>query len=92
MDIPEVSLEYFPEETVDSAEQLLVKEFKDVIQEKRVLLSSAKGVHYEEDADVLNALVAETVATSRNGANQGVDKISILLAEYTSLQNTQMKA
>jgi hypothetical protein len=86
-DIPEVSLDYFPEKALDSAKQLLAEEFKLLVQEKRELLSSAKGIYHEDDADVLNALVKETVAASRDGANQGVDEIDTLLAEYTALQS-----
>lgn len=86
-DIPEVSLDYFPEDTLDSAKQLLTEEFMGLVQEKRELLSSIKGIHYEHDADVLNALVAETVAASRDGANQGVDEIDTLQAEYAALQS-----
>jgi pre-mRNA-splicing factor CDC5/CEF1 len=86
-DIPEVSLDYFPEKALDSAKQLLAEEFKVLVQEKRELLSSAKGIYHEDDADVLNALVKETVAASRDGANQGVDEIDTLQAEYTALQS-----
>ena len=100
-DIPEVSLDYFPEETLLSAKQLLDQELKVLIQEKRELLSSTKGVYYEEDADVLNALVSETVVASRDGAaglsfsmdngasgwNESCDEISTLRAEHAALQN-----
>ncbi|KAL3762409.1 hypothetical protein ACHAW5_010703 [Stephanodiscus triporus] len=100
-DIPEVSLDYFPEETLEGAKQLLAQELKVLIQEKRELLSSTKGVYYEEDADVLNALVVETVAASRDGAaglsfsmdngasgwHESCDEISTLRAEHAALQN-----
>ncbi|KAL3823249.1 hypothetical protein ACHAXA_011094 [Cyclostephanos tholiformis] len=100
-DIPEVLLDYFPEEALENAKLLLAQEFKVVIQEKRELLSSTKGVYYDEDADVLNALVTETMAASRDGAtglffstdngrsgwHEGCDDISTLKAEYSVIQN-----
>ncbi|KAL3756579.1 hypothetical protein ACHAWU_001782 [Discostella pseudostelligera] len=98
---PEVSLDYFPEEALATAKQLLSDEFKVVVQEKRDLLSSTRGVYYEEDADVLNACVEETVAASRNGTvgmsfsmekgalgwDQSGDKVATLHAEYAALQS-----
>lgn len=84
--IPEVSLDYFPEEALESAKNMLAGEFKDVIQEKRELLQSTKGVYYEEDIDVLNAVMEENnVAASASGSES--DKIASLQAEYMALQN-----
>jgi pre-mRNA-splicing factor CDC5/CEF1 len=100
-DIPEVLLEFFPEEELESAKLLLAQEFKVVFQEKRELLSSTKGVYYDEDTDVLNALVAETMAASHDGAtglffstdngasgwHKGCDDISTLRSEHSAIQN-----
>ncbi len=94
---PEVSLDYFPEEALATAKQLLAEEFKAVVQEKRNLLSSSTGIHYEDDADVLNACVTETVEASRGGTEgmsfsmeigwgQSCDAVSTLHAEYAALQ------
>ncbi len=80
-DIPEVLLDYFPEEALENAKQLLAEEFKGVVQEKRELLSSTAGVYYENDDDVINAATAETVRAS------GDDDVATLQAEYASLQN-----
>lgn len=98
---PEVSLDYFPEEALATARQLLAEEFKVLVQEKRDLLSSVKGVYYEEDADVLNACVAETVAASLGGTvdmsfsmtkgaigwDESCDAAATLHAEYAALQS-----
>ena len=78
-EIPEVSLDYFPEEALDHARGLLEEEYKGVIQEKRELLSSdvGGGVYYEADADVLNAAFAETMrasAESASGVSFSMDK------------------
>lgn len=86
-DIPEVSLDYFPEVSLDSAKQLMAEEFKGLVQEKRELLFSTKGIFYEHDTDVLNALVAETIAASQDGANQGEDEFDTHQAEYAALQS-----
>ena len=99
--LPEVTLDYFPEEALEVAKNMLAEEYKGVIQEKRDLLQSTKGVYYEEDADVLNAIVDETVAAISDGAsgvsfsmengavgwNNKSDKIATLQAEYTALQH-----
>ena len=98
---PEVSLDYFPEEALATARQLLAEEFKVLVQEKRDLLSSVKGVYYEEAADVLNACVAETVAASLGGTvdmsfsmtkgaigwDESCDAAATLHAEYAALQS-----
>jgi len=67
--IPEVSLDYFPEDELQKAREMLEGEFEGIVREKRELLQSTKGVYYEEDADVLAAAVAETVTASCNGAS-----------------------
>jgi predicted nuclease with TOPRIM domain len=82
MDIPEVSLDYFPEEALENAKQLLNEEFKGVIQEKRELLSSTAGVYYENYDDVINAAAAATAE-----ASAGDDDVATLQAEYNALQN-----
>jgi len=81
--IPEVSLDYFPEEALDTAKNILAEEFKSIIQEKREILQSAKGVYYEEDDDVLNALTEETIAATSNN----VSSVTSLQSEYTPLQS-----
>ena len=81
--IPEVSLDYFPEEALDTAKNILAEEFKSIIQEKREILQSTKGVYYEEDDDVLNALTEDTIAAASNNASS----VTSLQSEYTSLQS-----
>ena len=41
--VPDVTLDYYPEETLQSARDMLAEELKDVIQEKRELLQSSNG-------------------------------------------------
>jgi len=66
--LPEVNLDYFSEEALGCAKELMSVELKEVIREKREMLSSTKGVYYENDADVVDALIEETVrASSKSG-------------------------
>ncbi len=98
---PETHLDYIPEESLNSASQLLEDEMKAVLQEKRELLSSKTGKYYENDSDVLDAVVADTVKAasanatqlsfSANGWEQGVEgndcTAETLYAEYKAIQN-----
>ncbi|KAL7526283.1 hypothetical protein ACHAXR_003404, partial [Thalassiosira sp. AJA248-18] len=67
--IPEVTLDYFPEEALDHAKGLLEEELKGVIQEKREWLASTGGVYYQEDEDVISAAVPETLQASCDSAS-----------------------
>jgi len=60
LDVPP-TLEYFTEEALTDAKQMLDKELKVVIQEKRELLTSKTGVFCENDSDVLNAAAQSTI-------------------------------
>ena len=95
-------MDYIPEDSLGTANQLLADELKVIFQEKRELLSSTTGKYYTEDSDVLNATVAETVratsasasqlAFSNNGWEQGTEgsddhTAETLYAEYKALQN-----
>ena len=98
---PETHLDYIPEDSLETANQLLEDELKAVLKEKRELLSSTTGKYYENDSDVLDAVVAETVQAasgsasqlsfSTNGWEQGVEgndrTAETLYAEYTAIQN-----
>eukprot|EP00986_Skeletonema_menzelii_P007850 scaffold3120_cov140-Skeletonema_menzelii.AAC.9 len=98
---PETHLDYISEESLDAANQLLDDELKAVLQERRELLSSTTGKYYENDSDVLDAVVADTVQAasasasqltfSNNGWEQGVegdnDTAETLYAEYNAIQN-----
>mmetsp|Transcript_29096 Transcript_29096/g.41613 ORF Transcript_29096/g.41613 Transcript_29096/m.41613 type:complete len:208 (+) Transcript_29096:1709-2332(+) len=98
---PDTHLDYIPEESFNSASQLLEDEMKAVLQEKRELLSSKTGKYYENDSDVLDAVVADTVKAasgsatqlsfSTNGWEQGVEgdncTAETLYAEYKAIQN-----
>ena len=102
MELQETPLDYIPEDSLETANQLLADELKVIFQEKRELLSSTTGKYYTEDSDVLNATVAETVratgasasqlAFSNNGWEQGTEgsddhTAETLYAEYKALQN-----
>ena len=69
VEAPETPLDYFPEEALEIAKQLLGDEFKEIIKEKRDLLTST-GVYYEDDSDVLNAAVSDTMHASQKSASQ----------------------
>ena len=98
---PETHLDYIPEESLDAANQLLEDELKAVIQEKRELLSAKTGKYYDNDSDVLDAAVADTVQAastsasqltfSNNGWEQGAEgnngTAETLYAEYNAIQN-----
>ncbi|KAL7484764.1 hypothetical protein ACHAW6_010386 [Cyclotella cf. meneghiniana] len=60
-------LDYFPEEALNGAKQLLNEELTSVIQEKRDLLMSTTGVYYENDSDVIEAAIGNTIETSNHG-------------------------
>ena len=57
------SLEYFSEETLLDAKQLLEDEMKTIAQEKRELLSKT-GIFYENDSDILNAAAQNLIKNS----------------------------
>jgi len=78
-EIPEVSLDYFPEESLESAKRMLDEELKGIIQEKRDFLSTTQGFYYENDADVLNAAVEQTLQAScesASGVSFSMDKVA----------------
>ena len=52
---------------MNGAKQLLNEELKSVIQEKRDLLMSTTGVYYENDSDVVEAAIVNTIETSNHG-------------------------
>lgn len=97
------TLDYFSEEALSGAKQLLDDELKTVVQEKRDLLASTTGVFYETDADVLNATAEHMGNANKEGnaklgfATEGdqkgwVDSSSStdaqnMQAEYTAIQN-----
>lgn len=100
-EIPEMPLDYFPEESLEDAKRMLEEELKAVIQERRSLLSSASGVYNESDEDVTTAAVADILKASNQGASDasfsmdkgasgwnsdGRDAVATLKAERAALQ------
>jgi hypothetical protein len=63
-------LDYFSEEALSDAKQLLDDELKCVVQEKRELLNLTAGVYYENDSDVMNAAIGSTVRASSQVGSQ----------------------
>ncbi|KAL7446949.1 hypothetical protein ACHAXM_010692 [Skeletonema potamos] len=98
---PETHLDYIPEDSLEAANQLLKDELKVILQEKRELLSSTTGKYYENDSDVLDAVIADTVKAAGESASQlsfssdgwvheghGNDRTAeTLYAEYKAIQN-----
>ena len=63
------SLDYFSEEALSGAKQLLDDEMRTVTQEKRELLSKT-GVFYENDSDILNAAAQSMIDIGSNSETQ----------------------
>ncbi|KAL9190956.1 hypothetical protein ACHAXT_000662 [Thalassiosira profunda] len=98
--VPEVAVEYHSEEALQGARDMLAEEYKEVIQEKREVLQSTRGLYYERDADVIGAAVEETVKVAGEGASGAAfsmengksgwtdgDEITALQTEHAALQN-----
>lgn len=66
---PETPLDYVSEEALEEAKKLLQNEFKAIVREKRDALAST-GVYYEDDSDVLNALVGQTMEATGQSVSQ----------------------
>ena len=67
---PETHLDYIPEESLKTAQQLLDDELRAIVHEKRELISSTTGRYYENDSDVMDAVAADTIRAANRSSTQ----------------------